>query len=217
MNTGSPNGNEAKMITIVGHSLGGAQAQLAAVRIALEYKAKVRVITFESILAFTPESAASIADKLVWPVDPSTDFPPEGGKITAQRWVEDDSPATAAPLIFPAMGPACLGPLNLCCWPNKYRLVGCSPFNNKLGEGYISKALILRGFKAKATTRFLGTEDAGGGLCACLNGKGGPPYRDSEFEFEVSDKRTYVTKGADRLRWFTCFPPYRWLTTHTDF
>jgi len=81
-----------KQITIVGHSLGGAQAQLAAVQIALIYKAKVRVITFESILAFTPEAAAQIAEGdeklIVGPMgssSPTTAFPPEGGKITAQR------------------------------------------------------------------------------------------------------------------------------------
>ena len=81
----------------MGHSLGGAQAQLAAVQIATKYKAKVRVITFESILAFTPESAARIAGcgaegLIVGPdgakgenAEPTVKFPPEVGQITAQR------------------------------------------------------------------------------------------------------------------------------------
>ena len=84
-----------KQITIVGHSLGGAQAQLAAVQIAKVYKAKVRVITFESILAFTPEGAQKVVDDFIVGPDgvpdvsgkaePTIKFPAEAGKITAQR------------------------------------------------------------------------------------------------------------------------------------
>ena len=86
------------MITIVGHSLGGAQAQLAAVAIATKFLAKVRVITFDSILAFTPESAARIAGEvggeglIVGPdgalainAEPTVQFPVDACKITAQR------------------------------------------------------------------------------------------------------------------------------------
>ena len=95
---GSPIIGGDKMITIVGHSLGGAQAQLAAVAIATKFLAKVRVITFDSILAFTPESAARIAGEvggeglIVGPdgalainAEPTVQFPVDACKITAQR------------------------------------------------------------------------------------------------------------------------------------
>jgi len=207
---GSPN----KEITIVGHSLGGAQAQIAAVHIALKYNAKVRVITYESIMAFTPETAKWIAegsegarppDKLIWTDDDAmpTAFPDAGGKIAAQRWVENDSPLSAAPLLLPAGGPVCLA-CNLCCWPHKFNLVGCWPFNSKIGGGYLSKALVLSGFRAKLSAK--SKQTAGGGPCAGCTGNGGPPYEDAEFEFHEAE-RTYVTKGASRLRFFTCFPP----------
>ncbi|EOD36160.1 hypothetical protein EMIHUDRAFT_110400 [Emiliania huxleyi CCMP1516] len=212
--TDSPNVGRPKEITIVGHSLGGGQAQLAAVHIALKYNAKVRVITYESIMAFTPETAKWIVegsegshphDKLIWPCEHTvtTAFPDVGGKIAAQRWVENDSPLSAAPLLLPAGGPVCLA-CNLCCWPYKFNLVGCWPFNSKLGDGYISKALVLSGFKAKLSAS--GKATAGGGPCAGCTGNGGPPYDDCEFDFHEMG-RTYVTKGARRLRWFTCFPP----------
>ena len=91
--------DDVKQITVVGHSLGGAQAQLAAVQIATKYKAKVRVITFESILAFTPESAETIAcDLIVGPdgvpdvsgkAEPTIKFPAVVGKITAQRCLQN--------------------------------------------------------------------------------------------------------------------------------
>ena len=79
----------------MGHSLGGAQAQLAAVEIATKYYAKVRLITFESILAFTPEGSQKVVDKFIVGPDgvdirgeakPTVKFPAEFGKITAQRF-----------------------------------------------------------------------------------------------------------------------------------
>ena len=91
---GSPNVGHPKEITIVGHSLGGAQAQLAAVEIAAKFLAKVRVITFDSILAFTPEGAQKVVDTFIVGPDgvdvsgeaaPTVKFPAEVGKITAQR------------------------------------------------------------------------------------------------------------------------------------
>ena len=74
-----------KEITIVGWSLGGAQAQIAAVRIAVKYNAKVRLITFDSILAFTPDSAEVIAHNLIDNDAFGTDKFPQEGKINAQR------------------------------------------------------------------------------------------------------------------------------------
>ena len=71
------------------------------------------------------------------------------------RWVEDDSPLTAAPLLTAAGFNLCplpfLWPCNFCSpafWKYKYRLVGCWPFNGNLGRGYLSKALVISGYQA---------------------------------------------------------------------
>ena len=120
----------------------------------------MRLITFDSILAFTPESACDI-DKCMIDKDAIGDFP-AAGKINSQRcviqrrrarvwanargerqrlhvinrWVMDASYASIAPFICPMMGLPCLSP------------VGCYPFLSKLGDGHISEALVLRGYNA---------------------------------------------------------------------
>jgi len=220
----------------VGHSLGGAQAQLAAVEIATKYEAKVRVITFESILAFTPEGADGVVKDLMCGGDqaePTTEFPADPCRITAQRccphvsprshldcrfvdadsayyrWVEDNSLATAAPLIYPA-GACCplpfLCPFNFCSasyWKNKYRLVGCWPFNCNLGRGYISKALVMSGYQAG----LFGGPPSWGPFGCCRKGGGlvFKKYKDEWFELHVK-KREYVAKGARQLSCVCNFP-----------
>ena len=65
------------------------------------------------------------------------------------RWVEDDSPASIAPFVWPMIG---------CCpfSPNKTKYAGCYPYMSTIGDGHISKALILSGYHA--------------GLCVCFGG-----------------------------------------------
>jgi len=84
-------------ITVVGHSLGGAKAQFAAVEIANRFKARVRLVTLESLSAFGTTSARRIWDELIVGHEPGmpdnrfdnrfgADAPP-AGQIAAQRWV----------------------------------------------------------------------------------------------------------------------------------
>jgi len=192
-----------KEITIVGWSLGGAQAQIAAVRIAVEYKAKVRLITFDSIMAFTPDSAATIAGTLI--ADDKVlrydDFP-EPGKINAQRWVENDSPASIAPFNCAMIG---------CCpfSPHKIKYAGCYPFMSRVGHGHFSKALILSGYHAGFLPCGGGTPTWNLGCIPknlCFLCDSNPTYPDKSFYSKppVSDNRMYVTKAANLSRCFVC-------------
>ena len=140
------------------------------------------------------------------------------------RWVEDDSPLTAAPLLLPAgwfcpipilnifnpvswcLGfgpPACSG-----TWKDKYRLVGCWPCNGNLGNGYISRALIISGFQAGRGTPSRGMfgccPKGGGRLCRRCH-KDSLVYSDDEFALDISDERSYVSTGASRLPWIGWF------------
>lgn len=78
-------------ITVVGHSLGGAKAQLAAVYLANKYKASVRLVTFCSVRVFGTDSARQVFGELIQPVHGSdTNFGvgfPGAGLIAAQRWI----------------------------------------------------------------------------------------------------------------------------------
>ena len=77
-------------ITVVGHSLGGARAQLAAVELANKYQASVRLITFAALVVFEKQSAQEVYDTLVQPDPAEGQFGvpfPAAGMISAQRWV----------------------------------------------------------------------------------------------------------------------------------
>ena len=121
------------------------------------------------------------------------------------RWVEDDSPYTAAPLLYGA-GACCpvpsLNPFNFCSasyWQNKLKFVGCWPFNQNLAKGYISRALIINGYQAGISGGPPTT--AAWAPFGCCLGKTEAPYPDCSFAFDISDEREYVTKGARLLKW----------------
>ena len=79
-------------------------------------------------------------------------------------------------------------------WKYKCKLVGCWPFNGKLGHGYISRALIISGYQA-------GISGGPPTTIGCCLGKKEEPYPDCSFALDISEEREYVTKGASRLGW----------------
>eukprot|EP00931_Biecheleriopsis_adriatica_P095005 TRINITY_DN68629_c0_g1_i1.p1 TRINITY_DN68629_c0_g1~~TRINITY_DN68629_c0_g1_i1.p1 ORF type:complete len:390 (+),score=73.31 TRINITY_DN68629_c0_g1_i1:82-1251(+) len=102
-------------VLVVGHSLGGAIANLAAVDLAIKYKARVRLVTAGSPRVFDSfgkgddrtlkDSAKAVQEDLIvdgvgkesaangYCVEP----PPDAGKICTQRWVNYADPVPNSP------------------------------------------------------------------------------------------------------------------------
>ena len=126
--------------------------------------------------------------------------------FSAHRWVEDNSPATAAPLMLSA-GFGC--PLPFLCpgnclspsfWKNKCRLVGCWPCNQNLGKGYLSKPIVISGYQAGLVGPLRHPSWDSFGCCRKGGGLVFKNYKDEWFECHLK-QREYVAKGARRLRW----------------
>ena len=84
---------------------------------------------------------------------------------------------------------------------NKYKLVGCWPFNRNLGKGYLSRALVISGYQAGLTK---GPPSTSIGPFGCYNRKQAP-YENMSFKLDISDERTYKTKAVRRLSCFGNF------------